>query len=178
MCHGTAGDGKGELASELPLKPRNFHAEPLQWGNSLASVITTATHGLSEVMPAFDGVLTPAQISEVANFVWSLIPQELKAREFKLTPHAAPASRVFLVHQQGKRFIPSKLTVRVGDMLVFVNDDVVVHEVHDVGKKRPASTIRSQKPLQWDRLVLAEPGSVRFGCALHASMRLDVTVEP
>ncbi len=51
MCHGLQGNGEGELAVELPLKPRNFRGEALQWGNSIESVITTVTHGRSDVMP-------------------------------------------------------------------------------------------------------------------------------
>ena len=177
MCHGVLGNGKGELASELPLRPRNFLGEALQWGNSIESVIATISHGRSEVMPEFDSVLTPAEIADVANWVWSLIPGDLKKREFKPGTHLAPTTRVFVVRQRGKVFVPASVSAHVGDMIVFVNDDTVVHEVHDTVNHK-ARTIRSQKPLQWDRVVLTEPGTLRFGCAFHAAMRLDVKVDP
>ena len=41
MCHGEMADGHGPLADDLPLKPRNFTAEPLRWGNSKRSIVDT-----------------------------------------------------------------------------------------------------------------------------------------
>lgn len=177
MCHGEEANGHGPLADELPLKPRNFLAEPLRWGNSKRSIVDTVTHGRLNVMPSFDGALTRAEIEQVATNVWSVIPEALKRGDQSPAPHPTPKSRVFLIHQRGKVFTPSEVKARVGDTLVFVNEDEVDHEVHALGGK-PSPAIRSQKPLQWDRVLLDQPGALRFGCAIHPAMRLDVKVTP
>lgn len=177
MCHGTEGNGAGPLADDLPLRPRNFRGEPLQWGNSKRSIEDTVLRGRSDVMPSFDGVLTTEEIATVASYVWSLIPEDLKRMGGTAPTKArAPTSHVYVVRQKGKTFTPNKLQARVGDTVIFVNDDAVDHEVHDLAK--PELAIRSQSPRQWDRVVLSTAGSVAFGCAIHPSMRLEVAVSP
>jgi plastocyanin len=175
MCHGTEGNGRGELAAELPLKPRDFRHEPLQWGNQLPSVVTTITHGRLEVMPAFEGALTPEQITAVAGYVWSLIPPEGKVRDFSVTARRLPTSRVFLVRQRGNAFVPARLTAKKGDMIVFVNDDTKAHEVNVLGRSSWFGA--SQSPSQWDRVLLSEAGTSRFGCGLHGAV-FEVEVKP
>lgn len=177
MCHGEAGDGQGPLAADLPLPPRNFRKEPLRWGNSTRSIVDTVTHGRLNVMPSFDGALTKTEIRDVADYVWSIIPAENKRADVKPEPHPNPTSRVFLVHQRGKAFMPSTLQAKVGDTLVFVNEDPVEHDVHPLDKEA-APAIRSQKPLQWDRVLLEKAGALKFGCAIHPTMRLEVKVDP
>ncbi|MFT3710239.1 MAG: c-type cytochrome [Archangium sp.] len=178
MCHGAEGNGAGPLADDLPLRPRNFRGEPLQWGNSKRSIEDTVLRGRSDVMPSFDGVLTTDEIATVATFVWSIIPEELKRAGGTVPPTKPrpPTSRVYVVRQKGKTFTPNKLQARVGDTVIFVNDDAVDHEVHDLAK--PELAIRSQAPRQWDRVVLGTAGTISFGCAIHPSMRLDVAVSP
>jgi plastocyanin len=175
MCHGEEGNGRGELAAELPLKPRDFRHEPLQWGNQLASVVTTITHGRLEVMPAFGGALAPEQINAVAAYVWSLIPPESRGRDFSVTARRMPTSRVFLVRQRGKAFVPARLTAKKGDMIVFVNDDTTSHEVNGLG--RVPALGYAQSPSQWDRVLLREAGTSRFGCGLHGAV-FEVEVKP
>lgn len=87
-CHGE-GDGQGPLAPDLSLPPRNFKGQPLRWGNSTCSITDTVTHGRLNVMPSFDGALTPALIKDVAAFVWSLIPDANKRADLKPVPHPA-----------------------------------------------------------------------------------------
>lgn len=176
MCHGEDADGQGPLASRLPLKPRNFRSEPLHWGNSLRSVVLTVTNGRSGVMPSFSDVLTPAQIDQVANYVWGVMPPKSKNDTTEPpTATVTPTSRVFLVHQKNKTFVPKKIDARLGDTLIFVNDDTVEHEVHSLTNPE-SPPIQSQKPTQWDRVVLETEGVVKFGCAIHPSMRLEVNV--
>ena len=175
MCHGVDGDGTGPLADGLPLPPRNFRGESLQWGNSLRSVEETVTRGRSGVMPSFEGVLSADEIRQVAAYVWSLVPPERQKR-LAPPPVARAASRVFLVRQKARTFRPASLDARLGDTLVFINDDVVDHEVHALASTAPP--IQSQRPRQWDRVVLDTTGTVTFGCAIHPAMRLTVKVTP
>lgn len=177
MCHGENGDGQGALAADLPLHPRNFRGERLQWGNSRRSVEETVMRGRSDVMPAFEEVLTPDEITKVADYVWSIIPPALQSQPFDPAHTNKATHRVFLVRQRGKKFVPATLTARVGDTVIFVNDDTFDHDVHETGVQK-APSIRSQKPKQWDRLVLSRTGSLDFGCAIHPSMRLHVEVAP
>lgn len=176
ICHGEDGDGHGPVAPTLPLPPRNFRREPLQWGNSQRSVVDTVTRGRQGVMPDFADVLSAKQIEEVAAYVWSIIPSESKKRSAVGPPLVrSTKGRVFLVHQRNKQFTPKSITARVGDALVFVNEDVVEHEVHALERESPP--IQSQKPKQWDRVELTSEGTLKFGCAIHPAMRLEVKVE-
>lgn len=176
LCHGEDGDGHGPVGETLPLKPRNFRREALQWGNSLRSVVDTVTHGRQGVMPAFEGVLSAREIADVAAFVWSLIPPEQKQRTSQAPTPQAAQRQVHLIHQRNKRFTPTTVKARVGDTLVFVNEDEVEHEVHTLDDAA-SPPIKSQKPRQWDRVELTAPGVLRFGCAIHPAMSLEVTVE-
>ena len=176
ICHGEDGDGTGPVGATLPLKPRDFRHEPLQWGNSQRSVVETVTRGRQGVMPNFDEVLTAQEVNQVAAYVWSLIPAESKRRAAKTPTARSSTSRIFLIHQRNKAFTPTVVTARVGDTLVFVNEDEVEHEVHSMATDA-GLTIQSQKPRQWDRVELSSPGVMRFGCAIHPSMRLEVKVE-
>lgn len=177
LCHGEDGDGHGPVGATLPLKPRNFRREPLQWGNSLRSVVDTVTHGRQGVMPSFQDVLTPAEVADVAAYVWSIIPTEQKKKTALAPKPQAAQARVFLIHQKNKLFTPTAVTARVGDTLVFVNEDEVEHEVHALDDAS-SPPIQSQKPRQWDRVELTSAGTLRFGCAIHPAMRLEVKVEP
>jgi cytochrome c oxidase cbb3-type subunit 3 len=71
-CHGAGGQGRigyPNLADDVWL-----------WGGKLADIQTTVTHGIrsadpdarTSTMPTFgDGTLTPAQIQQVADYVWT-----------------------------------------------------------------------------------------------------------
>jgi plastocyanin len=176
FCHGEKLDGRGQLAESLPLPPRNFVGEPLQWGNSTRSMMATVKNGRSNVMPSFDGVLSDQEIAEVAGWVWSKIPPRLKQQSLPTT-HRVPEHRVFVVHQRRKVFTPTELSARVGDLLVFVNEDEVTHDVRDRAEKQ-GPAIRSQQPGQWDKVALTVPGTTTFGCVLHPNMLLTVKVTP
>ncbi|MBL8919272.1 MAG: c-type cytochrome [Myxococcaceae bacterium] len=177
LCHGEDADGHGPVGATLPLKPRNFRREPLQWGNSLRSVVDTVKHGRQGVMPSFQEVLSPSELADVAAYVWSIIPAEQKKKSAQAPKPQAAQARVFLIHQKNKLFTPTAVTARVGDTLVFVNEDEVEHEVHALDDTT-SPPIQSQKPRQWDRVELTTAGTLRFGCAIHPAMRLEVKVEP
>lgn len=174
ICHGVNADGRGELANDLPLRPRNFKGEPLQWGNTTRSMVQTVKVGRSNVMPSFAEVLTDAEIRAVVDYVYGLIPAKLKNQPVTAI-HPSPSRKVWVVHQAGKRFTPNSISAQVDDVLIFINEDDVVHEVHDVAQHL-GPPIHSQEIGQWDRLVLNEPGTIRFGCAIHPAMALTVVV--
>jgi len=70
-CHGVTGDGRGPRAYFINPKPRNFlHPASLQSFNRVA-LFTTISHGkLGTEMPAWNKVLSPQEIANVAEFVF------------------------------------------------------------------------------------------------------------
>lgn len=68
-CHGESGRGDGLLADLLPIRPRNYHADPFQWGNGWQEIAETVRLGRSGVMPPFAGALSEAEIRSVSFLV-------------------------------------------------------------------------------------------------------------
>ena len=118
--------------------------------------------------------LRPTSLADVAAWVWSLIPPDLRRPDVAPGARASPTSRVFFVRQRPSGFVPSRVAARVGDMIVFINDDRIEHEVQEL-KKDAVSNV--QKPFQWDRVVLTAPGTQRFECVPHGA-RFQVDVAP
>jgi cbb3-type cytochrome c oxidase subunit III len=75
-CHGPTGEGDGQLADILPIRPRNYHRDAFKWGTRQSDIAATVRGGRSGVMPAFEGALTETEIRAVAYFVWNWIPAE------------------------------------------------------------------------------------------------------
>ena len=73
-CHGDSGYGDGVLAGVLPIRPRNYHADPFRWGRTPAGIVETVALGRSGVMPAFRGALDEADMWAVAQVVWTWMP--------------------------------------------------------------------------------------------------------
>ncbi len=71
VCHGVKGDGKGPRAYFILPKPRDFQHPAARHGLNrprLYQAIAEGTRGTE--MPAWDKVLTPQQIADVAEFVY------------------------------------------------------------------------------------------------------------
>lgn len=86
-CHGAAGGGDGPLApplSEAGVHPRNFQQRLSLRGRSdaeLADLIARggAAYGLSNLMPPWGKVLSPAQIRSLVPFVRGLAEEHARA---------------------------------------------------------------------------------------------------
>ncbi|MEO3428063.1 hypothetical protein AAFN88_04350 [Pelagibius sp. CAU 1746] len=91
-------------------------------------------------------------------------------------PVAAQAAEV-TVRMEGANYVPAKVEARVGDRLVFLNDDAVDHNVFvptaghgvDLGKQAPGSS---------SELPLGKAGAFEVECVIHSAMRLAVQVKP
>lgn len=80
------------------------------------------------------------------------------------------------VSQKGQQFAPVELSVRVGDRLVFHNDDDVTHNVYS--KTEGAEfNVKLQEPGSASPVVLERPASVDVRCAIHPKMKLRVEVK-
>lgn len=79
------------------------------------------------------------------------------------------------VHQKGSAFDPERMSVRVGEAVVFVNDDKVAHNVMS-GSKAAKFNLGLQKPGDSKSLSFDEAGEVEIRCAIHPKMKMVIEV--
>ena len=71
VCHGVHGDGKGPRAYFILPKPRDFRHPAARHGLDRARLYTAIAEGTRGTeMPAWDKVLTPQEIANVAEYVY------------------------------------------------------------------------------------------------------------
>lgn len=87
------------------------------------------------------------------------------------------ASADHVVSQKNKAFSESKLTLRVGEKLVFRNDDAVPHNVFS-GSAGFGFNLKTQAPGSESHTTFDKAGTVEVRCAFHPAMKLTVTVAP
>ncbi|HEV8640592.1 MAG TPA: plastocyanin/azurin family copper-binding protein [Methylomirabilota bacterium] len=80
-----------------------------------------------------------------------------------------------VVVQRNKTFSPHEIQIRVGDRVVFVNEDEVTHNVYSPTPGLEFN-IRSQQPGQSDVVSFSKPGVLEVRCAIHPKMKMRVTV--
>ena len=80
------------------------------------------------------------------------------------------------VTQKGQQFSPQTLRIKVGDEVVFLNDDTGTHNVFS---ESAANTfdLRAQRPGASTRVSFPAPGRIDVRCAIHPAMRMTVEVE-
>ena len=99
---------------------------------------------------------------------------------FSLTLLALPVPSTaanILVRMEGADYGPSRIEARVGDRLVFMNDDTMDHDVFvptaghglDLGKQAPGETTA---------VTLGKAGRFEVECVFHPDMLLTVDVKP
>lgn len=78
FCHGVKGDGNGEIAKNLAIKPRNFtnYNEMRHLFGDKETIEDTIRRGKSGIMPAFEGDLNRSEIKALALYVQSFLAQE------------------------------------------------------------------------------------------------------
>jgi plastocyanin len=80
------------------------------------------------------------------------------------------------VTMEGMQYQPAAVVAKVGDTIVFVNDDGANHVVF-VPTKGHAVNLGAQKPGSTAVLPLRRAGSFEVECVNHAVMLLKVTVQ-
>lgn len=90
---------------------------------------------------------------------------------------AGHATADHVVSQKNKAFSAPTLSVRVGEKVVFRNDDSVPHNVFSstVGS---TFNLKSQAPGAESQTTFDKAGTVEVRCAFHPAMKLKVTVAP
>jgi len=97
----------------------------------------------------------------------------LAACTIALSPALA---KEFTVTQKGQQFTPRTLTLKVGDEIVFINDDTGTHNVFSESPGN-AFDLKAQRPGSKTNVTFSAAGQVDVRCAIHPTMRLSVTVE-
>jgi plastocyanin len=88
----------------------------------------------------------------------------------------APLAPV-VIGQKGKKFSQAEVSVKVGDKLVFKNDDDVTHNVFSAAPGF-AFNVVAMKPGSDHELSFTKAGSFDVRCAFHPAMKVKVTVTP
>ena len=89
---------------------------------------------------------------------------------------AAASAADHRVTMAGMVYQPSAITAKVGDSILFINDDTTVHAVF-VPTKGHAVSLGAQKPGAEVPLPLRQAGGFDVECVNHAAMLLKVTVQ-
>ncbi|WP_261844639.1 hypothetical protein [Aliamphritea ceti] len=80
------------------------------------------------------------------------------------------------IGQKNKEFTVKELTVRVGDKMVFTNQDPFFHNIYSLSEKQ--SFDLGSYPKGNQRSVVAEkPGTLKVECAIHPNMQMIIHVE-
>ena len=89
---------------------------------------------------------------------------------------AAPAAAEdHVVSQKGKRFQPESVSVRVGDRVLFQNDDETTHNVFS-RSPGAAFNVGIQEPGSSSPVTFEKAGPVEVRCAIHPGMKMTVEV--
>jgi plastocyanin len=91
------------------------------------------------------------------------------------TMFVARAGEKHLVSQKGKTFSSSELSVKVGDVVTFQNDDEVAHNAFSASKTQPFNT-KIQTPGSTADITFTTEGTVEIRCAIHPSMKMTIHV--
>lgn len=90
---------------------------------------------------------------------------------------AAAFSAEHVVVQKDKAFSARTLSIKVGDKLVFRNDDSFSHNVFSLSDPMPFD-LGTYGQGQSKSVSYTKPGKYEIECAIHPDMRLVVTVAP
>jgi plastocyanin len=80
-----------------------------------------------------------------------------------------------VVSQKDRQFKPQTMTVKVGESVIFLNDDIVRHNVFSLSKAL-SFDLGTFPPGQSRKIVPVKVGVIDIECALHPNMRLRIKV--
>ncbi len=85
-------------------------------------------------------------------------------------------AKEFEVGQKDKQFTQKALTVKVGDSVVFKNEDPFAHNVFSLSDSKTFD-LGSYPKGQSKTVVFDKPGTVEVECAIHPGMQIVVEVK-
>jgi plastocyanin len=80
------------------------------------------------------------------------------------------------ISQADKTFSKSEITIKIGDKLIFKNDDEVTHNVYSVTPGM-AFDLQRQAPGASSSISFSKEGTSEVRCSIHPKMKLIVHVE-
>lgn len=92
-----------------------------------------------------------------------------------LAATAAAASVNNVISQKGKQFSLPELDIHQGDSVVYMNDDVVAHNVYVAFNDSIADT-GLQAPGESASVTFHQTGEFAVRCAIHPNMKMTVRV--
>ena len=92
-----------------------------------------------------------------------------------LLPGAPAQAKEFEVDQVNRSFKPGKLAVKIGDTVVFKNQDTVAHNIFSASAGNEFD-LHIQRPGKASFWKAVKAGTVVVRCAIHPAMKLEVQV--
>jgi len=86
------------------------------------------------------------------------------------------SAKNWVINQKGKTFIPSKLTVHVGDTITFENSDPFAHNAYTDDEANEFD-VGMQPTGKETHMKVKSKESFNVECAIHPNMLLEVTVQ-
>lgn len=83
---------------------------------------------------------------------------------------------VITISQKRRKYAPGAVTIKPGDTLRIVNDDIFLHHAF-VDNETLQYDSGSMEEGETRDIQFSDPGTYQVRCAIHPRMRLDVTVE-
>lgn len=91
---------------------------------------------------------------------------------FASTAHAGDIE----VAQKNKKFSQEKLNIKVGDSVIFKNEDPFVHNIFSLSDTKTFD-LGTYPQGQAKKVTFDKPGTVDIECAIHPDMKMTVNVE-
>lgn len=76
-----------------------------------------------------------------------------------------------------RAFEPETISIKVGDNLVFRNDDPIDHNVSSQSAAK-VFEIETLAPGQSQKVAFDKAGTVEIGCSMHDAMHLTIQIAP
>ena len=88
-------------------------------------------------------------------------------------PATQPAPKIYTIQIAQMKFQPAELKVKKGDKIIFINKDMVVHNLTEqIGKVRISPDIATGK--SWSMVVTKE---VNYFCSYHPVMKGKILIK-
>jgi plastocyanin len=81
----------------------------------------------------------------------------------------------YVIHQKGRTFSEREISIRIGQTVVFANDDTVPHNVISTTPGNEFN-LGSQAPGTATPVTFTAPGEVHVLCGIHPRMRMKINV--
>ena len=88
--------------------------------------------------------------------------------------HAGSSREVMKVSMDGMTFLPAHLEVKVGDTVIWTNQDLVPHTVTALNHSFDSGSIAPGK--KW-KFKMLKPGTINYACSFHPTMKADLLVK-